>query len=42
MVKALLIYLLIAALGIVVIHQAARTVVRPLRVNPRHEQLENL
>lgn len=40
--RNLLLIALIAALGIVIIHQAARTVIRPLRVNPRHEFLETL
>lgn len=40
--RNLLLIALIAALGMVIIHQAARTVIRPMRVTPRHEHLETL
>ena len=40
--RNVLLVALIAALGIVIVHQAARTVIRPLRANPRHEFLETL
>lgn len=40
--RPVLIYLLMIAVALVIVHQAARTVSRPVRVNPRHELLENL